>query len=404
MTNSCQLLKFSFLIASGVLAPRSIANAEAAQDSVIRLSSDIRVRYESVVLGSNSSEDLATARVRTLAEWTGNNLVSVLAEVEGVVRVPAHAHGHSPSRSGSLVPDTDSLEINRFQVNLTPLPGITFQAGRQVIALDDERFIGSSNFRQNQQTYDAATIGFANRGFAADLGYIWGVNRSVNPAGQSGTQGSQSGFLTVSAPAPLGRLSIFHYAVDLEPLGTDDVAGAKSGTTGMSWKARLGGSELAATFNAAIAGQVDRALPGARPKSTYGLVSAGLESDEISVSLRHEVLGGGAAAFQTRLGSLHGFQGSADVFTVTPAEGLKDTSFEAVWRQGSAGALRGLTWSARAHDFQAEETNLPLGEEIDFSVSAILAGCRISIEHASYFGPADTGDLSRTWLTFQRSF
>ncbi len=54
-----------------------------------------------------------------------------------------------------VVADEEAYEINRFQFTNTSLPGTTLTLGRQRILLDDQRFIGNSGWRQNEQTFDA---------------------------------------------------------------------------------------------------------------------------------------------------------------------------------------------------------------------------------------------------------
>jgi hypothetical protein len=57
-----------------------------------------------------------------------------------------------------VVADAETYGINRLQLTNTSLPGTTITLGRQRINLDDQRFVGASAWRQNEQTFDAFRI------------------------------------------------------------------------------------------------------------------------------------------------------------------------------------------------------------------------------------------------------
>ena len=62
---------------------------------------------------------------------------------------------------------------------------------------------------------------------------------------------------------------------------------------------------------------------------------------------------------KTPYATLHGFQGWADKFLTTPADGIED------FYLGLSGKLGGVTLGATYHDFQAEESSADFGTEID---------------------------------------
>jgi hypothetical protein len=93
---------------------------------------------------------------------------------------------------------------------------------------------------------------------------------------------------------------------------------------------------------------------------------------------------------------LHKFNGWADQFLGTPAQGLVDTSVTL------AGKLAGGGWTVVYHDFEADEasdTIDELGSEIDLSY-ARKYGKHYSagVKYAAYSGASDRKDADKLWL------
>jgi len=79
-----------------------------------------------------------------------------------------------------------------------------------------------------------------------------------------------------------------------------------------------------------------------------------------TVRLGYEKLfGGSQGSFGTPLATLHKFNGWADLFLATPADGLLDTYLQADGKRGSLG------WLVRYHEFEAASGGASYGDEID---------------------------------------
>ena len=123
----------------------------------------------------------------------------------------------------------------------------------------------------------------------------------------------------------------------------------------------------------------------------------------------YEVLGGddgvGNRAFQTPLATKHAFQGWADVFLTTPADGIEDAYV------GATVPLWGGQLQAWYHDFDAEQGSTSYGDEIDLSYGhpiPAVPGLTALVKYASY--DADTAvlrgnvanvDTDKLWLQMQ---
>ena len=118
-----------------------------------------------------------------------------------------------------VVADDESYEINRFQLTNTSLPGTTLTLGRQRILLDDQRFIGNSGWRQNEQTFDALRA--VNRSVAnlvLDATYLNRVNRVNGPDSPQGDYQGDGVLLNAGYQTKVGKVSAFGYLLEFEPI------------------------------------------------------------------------------------------------------------------------------------------------------------------------------------------
>ncbi|MFT6030425.1 MAG: hypothetical protein ACI8O8_002170 [Oleiphilaceae bacterium] len=73
--------------------------------------------------------------------------------------------------------------------------------------------------------------------------------------------------------------------------------------------------------------------------------------------------GTGSISCETPLATLYKFNGWADVFLNTPADGLTDLYASA------AGKVSGGKWMVAYHEFDSDEGSTDLGSELDISFS-----------------------------------
>jgi hypothetical protein len=121
---------------------------------------EARLRWENVDQGALDA-DAVTLRMRAGAEARLGSL-SLLAEGEGTV-APVNDYNAFPfpiddrqrRPEYAVVADPQNLELNRLQLQYKSKT-VTATVGRQRINLDDQRWVGSVGWRQNEQTFDAA--------------------------------------------------------------------------------------------------------------------------------------------------------------------------------------------------------------------------------------------------------
>jgi len=117
------------------------------------------------------------------------------------------------------------------------------------------------------------------------------------------------------------------------------------------------------------------------------------------------VLGGDAGpgnrAFQTPLATKHAFQGWADIFLLTPADGVEDAYV------GFTAPLLGGSLAAWYHDFSAEQGSSQYGDEIDVSYAHPIPGVKGLVglvKYASYDADEFSVDTDKFWLQAQYSY
>ncbi|HEY7798060.1 MAG TPA: alginate export family protein, partial [Hyphomonadaceae bacterium] len=366
---------------------------------------EARLRFESVSSDLPAAEeDLLTLRVQAGAETQLSERTTLVGELEWVADLYRDETQDGPP--GPVIPDRETLEINRLQLTHDFGAGQVV-AGRQRLAFDDERFVGTSAFRQNEQTYDAARVSLPRLGpIAVDMAYVWQVNRFLSTSDVESRFNGDTWLLNISADTPAGRLSGYHYALDL-----DDGTGApldevnSSVTSGIGIAGRHYWNNLGVGWRADYAHQRDYAGNPLEYSADYWRAVGMLDFNWASLSAGHEVLGeGGPRAFQTPLGTNHARQGAADMFVVTPVSGVRDTFVEGVWPLDAIGPLRGLTATLRHHWFAGDIAGEDLGSEWDASLRAAIAGVQASIEYAAYSADSFGDDTQKLWLSLRRSF
>ncbi|MDE2042779.1 MAG: alginate export family protein, partial [Alphaproteobacteria bacterium] len=125
---------------------------------------DSRLRWEDVTQGGKPDvADAVTARVRMGLEAKFPDKLSILAEATGTLALDNNYYNATPKSGGSAalfpaIVDPQTIGLNRLQLQYQGIAGTVVTVGRQRINFDDERFVGSAGWRDNEQTFDAVRI------------------------------------------------------------------------------------------------------------------------------------------------------------------------------------------------------------------------------------------------------
>ncbi len=370
---------------------------------------DARLRFEHAK--EDASELDATALTTSLRLGLESSFLkrfSALIEGEAVLALVNDfddGTGNNPDRP--VVLDPNSFELNRLQLTarLTDQSFLTF--GRQRLAIDDERFIGTFAFRQNDQTFDAAHISWrTDQGSTFQAGYFNRVNRALGADNPNGRFRGDSYFLNANIQTPIGRIGAFHYALDLEtgPQEALDNTNA-SRTSGVRFDGRWHRDTIGLDVEAAYARQRDFADNPVDYSADYWLAGAQAFFGPLKAGFRAETLGAGdGQSFQTPVATLHKFQGEADIFLITPPDGVRDLALSGTWSIGSGGFLDDIKAKASYHWFDAERGSASYGKEIDLSLSTTVSQFQIALVYAHYEAQTFATDTQRLFFSISRRF
>ncbi|MGD2133282.1 MAG: hypothetical protein PVI23_10850 [Maricaulaceae bacterium] len=294
-----------------------------------------------------------------------------------------------------VIADPEGTELNRLQLTWTTAPFGSVAVGRQRLVHDDARFLGDVGFRQNQQTLDALNVN-ANVLERIDVNYAYinRVQRIFGPESPVGSVDSDSHALRASvSPADDVEVVAYAYLLDFETaLPSSDTYGARvSAQHELNGDWRIEGLGEFANQSPAAAGAGDL---------DYWRVSGGLRRGPLGFSARREQLSGdGVRGFSTPLATLHAFQGWADAFLATPADGLADTAVSAQYAFDLDGPVSRIALTGVAHDFESDRNTRDFGSELDLRLVASLPhGLSLEAKGARFEGDNGFADRDKFWL------
>ncbi|WP_438864308.1 alginate export family protein [Neptunicella sp.] len=361
-----------------------------------KASIDMRLRYETVEQDNAlKSANGLTLRSRFNFVTGSQNGFSAMFELEDSRSVMGLANynngiGSHPDYSVIADPNTTELDQAFVQYKNTQL---TIKLGRQVIALDGQRFVGHVGWRQDRQTFDGlSTVYQPNKALTLTYGYINQRNRIF--AEQKDID-SKDHLFNAAYQSSIGTISGYGYLLEMDN-GTENGLD----TWGMSFAGKNTIGDSPVSYRLEFASQ-DADSSNASFSANYLAAEAGIALSEINIKLGYESLGSdnGLYGFATPLATLHKFNGWSDQFLNTPKEGLDDLYISI------AGKLMGGSWTLTYHDFSAEQSSASLddlGNEIDALYSKKLnehfsGGIKLACYSAGD-NAAGKVDTNKLWL------
>ncbi|WP_298743993.1 alginate export family protein [uncultured Brevundimonas sp.] len=398
------LLAATCLAALSTPAMAQTAPAAAPSDGVVlKPSLDARLRYEAV----DRDAPLTDARAATLRLRPGVEISSgawsILAEGEATVALRDDYNDAIPTNGVepfANVADPETIELNRLQLRYATSP-LTVTVGRQRINLDDQRFVGASGWRQNEQTFDAVRAEGRLGALKLDLAY--GNSQRTILGADAGPRRAWSGdFALFGASGTAGPFTVkgFAYLLDFDdPLQ----AMSSSDTMGVRINGAVSVPGLApVSLTASYARQTDAGTNPSDYAADYVLVEATTAVAEFTFTATLEDLGADQGrGLQTPLATLHRFNGWADVFTTTPPEGLRDLSLTLTRPLPGVEALPGLSASLALHDFDSSGGGRAYGREWDALVSFKPGPFVVTVKYADYDADGFQADVRKAWVQLE---
>jgi len=390
------------------LAALLVSTAVHAEEAPVTPYADLRYRLELVDQdGIDEQAAASTFRIRAgvkTSEWQGLSAV-----VEGEAIVPLGAVNYNDTVNGKsaypIVADPSDALLNQAFVRWKPVAQVEAVAGRQAVNLDSQRWIGSVGWRQNDQTLDAARVTLRPvKGATVDYFHAWRVNRVFGPDSPQGIWRDTAINAVRGAYAikNIGTLSAYGYWLDISPQPA-----SSSKTLGVRIAGELStGKGFALLYAAEYARQQNFAGNPRDFALDYLLLEPGLKAGGLTFKAGYERLeGNGTVALQTPLATLHAFNGWADKFLTTPANGLRDVYVDVSYKLAGKGPLRGLMLRGAWHDYRSTVDSLRYGQEWNALASyPIDKTFTVSAKVARYEAKTFATDTTKAWFMVEAKF
>jgi hypothetical protein len=392
LTGSCSSMAF---------AADEIKSESSITDAFIngKTSANMNLRYEGVDQ-DNALKNASALTLRTRLTYETGTVsgFSGLVEFEDS-RVVAGIDDYNNTlgkNAGeySVIADPETTELD--QLFLQYKQGrFGAKAGRQVITMDNHRFVGHVGWRQDRQTFDALSLDFQPvKGLSLDYNYITQRNRIFAEAKDID---SNDHLLNASYKTGIGKVTGYAYLLEVDN-NTDNGLD----TYGLRFN---GGKDI--TYQVEYAMQSSESGT-ASYDADYILAEVGTKFVGLGVKIGYELLGSDNSnyGFSTPLATLHKFNGWSDQFLSTPKEGLQDLYASIGGKAGASGK-----WAVVLHKFDADQASATvddLGTEIDavykHSFTKNYSG---GVKLAAYQAGDDTAgkvDTNKVWLWINAKF
>lgn len=408
-SGSSSYLARSISVAVAVLcgASMNVANAslkDSIQEAVDggKAYADFRLRYESVD-EDKALKDASALTLRTRFGYTTAAVGGLSAGLEfedsrQVLGVDDYNDTLGKNAGVySVIADPETTEVDQAFLKYKR-GSVTATLGRQVLTLDNHRFVGHVGWRQDRQTFDAFRVEAA---FTEKLSgqYAYLVKRNRIFAEEKDID-SKDHLLNLAYKTDLGKLSAYAYLLEVDQ-ATDNGLD----TYGLRFAGKKPASEdVTVLYSAEYATQEKSSAGAADLDADYMAFEVGAAFSGVTAKFGYELLGSdeGSYGFSTPLATLHKFNGWADQFLSTPDQGLEDMYVSV------GGSVAGIKLAAIYHDFSADESTGgadDLGSEVD-----LLAKKKFNdtysggVKYAMYsagdaaFGKVDT-DKAWVWVS-----
>lgn len=375
---------------------------------------DFRLRYEDVQTDVGTA--VQGAQALTLRSQVGYqtetwNFMSVGMELSNVTALPDddnYFSGSNDQTDDAFVPDPEGTELNQIWWAYD-VANTLIKYGRQAVDLDNGRFIGTENWRQNENTVSGLTVQNETLDFVRLSAGL--LHRSEGILGDDEDVATLGGFTDVDAhylhAKYRGFLNSFLslYLIDID--NNDGADDWDSRTQGIRFAGKVDNEPIGLEYILEYAVQSDAADNPINYRASYYLFEAGVTVHGIKVSWGREMLGADDAGyFVVPLGAKDSFQGWNNQF----------------WNGGLGNIAGGIidqyaglgySWDKNSdllfthHIYDADETTngiANLGKEWGIHATQKWKNYRCSIGYADYQADQFAEDTRTFWISAGANF
>ena len=363
---------------------------------------DLNLRYENVdqenVLKKASALTLRTRLSYVTGAVNGFSSLIEFEDSRNVFGIDDYKDTLGKHNEYSVIADPETTEVDQMLLQYKQT-NFTAKLGRQVVTMNNHRFVGHVGWRQDRQTFDGITFDYkASENLTLKYGYITQRNRIFADAKDID---SKDHLINAAYKSSAGTVSAYSYLLEVDN-NTDN----SLDTYGLRFSGASQVDKQKITYSFEYAVQ-DADSASTSYSSNYLLAEVGTTVSGLGLKVGYELLGSddGMYGFSTPLATLHKFNGWSDQFLATPKEGLTDLY------ASIGGKAVGGKWAVIYHNFNADEASNTVddfGSEINAVYSKkfakhYTAGIKFSAYSA---GDPATGkvDTDKLWLWVNAKF
>ncbi|MDD5412562.1 MAG: alginate export family protein [Methylobacter sp.] len=377
---------------------------------------DLNTRWENVDQdrGPQKTANAVTSRLRAGLLSPVFYGIQGYAEYEGnLAMVDNYNSTRNNNTRYSTIADPEKSELNQLWISYAGIPDTVIKGGRQRIKFDDDRFIGNVGWRQMETTFDSVLVTHNNQqlfGLTVNAGYIGNVQTFT-----ATNEHINAPILNVNYKVgDYGNLIGYGYWLDYTERENYEKSSQTYGLRMTNFQKPGDSFKVSDNYGLVYTAEWGHQEDYGHGPTKYAVdrlnLMGGFTAYNLTFQGAIEQLDGKGAnkTFDTPLGTNHAFQGWADIFLVTPINGIRDVFGTVI------GTLdRGeIILTGTYHNFTDDTGQIKYGDEWDFSALkkfgkhySLLA--KYAYYSADNYNQPDTftnTDTQKIWLQGNISF
>jgi len=370
---------------------------------------DLNYRYENVDQdrGPQRTANANTARLRAGLLSPVFHGLQGYAEYEGNLAMQEDFNSLRNGKTAySTVADPEKSELNQLWISYAGIPDTVIKGGRQRIKLDDDRFIGNVGWRQMETTFDSVLVTHNNQqiyGLTVNAGYIGNVQTFT-----STTENIDAPILNVNYKVgDYGNLIGYGYWLDYTERENYEKSSQSYGLRMTNFQKPGDTFKISDNYGLVYTAEWSYQQDYGHGATSYQAnrynVMGGFTAYNFTFQGAMEQLDGKGLnkTFDTPLGTNHAFQGWADLFLVTPNDGIRDV-FGTVYTTLDRG---NVILTGVYHDFTDDTGQIHYGKEWDFSaIKKFGKHYSVLAKYAYYDADQFSTDTQKIWFQANISF
>lgn len=313
----------------------------------------------------------------------------------------------------STVADPQKSELNQLWISYAGIPDTVIKGGRQRIKLDDDRFIGNVGWRQMETTFDSVLVTHNNQqlfGLTVNAGYIGNVQTFT-----ATTENINAPILNVNYKVgDYGNLVGYGYWLDYTERENYEKSSQTYGLRFTNFQKPGDTLKLSDNYGVVYTAEWGHQEDYGHGKTNYDAnrinLMGGFTAYNFTFQGAMEQLDGKGAnrTFDTPLGTNAAFQGWANLFIITPNNGIRDV-FGTVISTLDRG---NIVLTGAYHDFTDDTGRFHYGKEWDFTAvkkfgkhySLLARYAYYSVDNYSGADTFSNTDTQKVWVQGNISF